>query len=135
MKTTKAIAITLLAAHGAAACSSIRPVLVPAEFIPKEQPELIWVVDSNDEQVPVSGPSLFADSIVGNVGSTSERYAMPLTEARLVLAKQRDPKRTRYFVLGSVAFVGLVTAGMAAGGTGPFRACRQPPDKEKRCPN
>ena len=135
MKTTKAIAITLLAAHGATACTSIRPVLVPAEFIPKEQPELIWVVDSNDEQVPVTGPSLLADTIVGNVGSTSERYAMPLTQARMVLAKQPDRKRTTYFLLGTGAFLGLTTLAFAASGTGPFRACRQPPDKEKRCPN
>ena len=134
MKTAKTVAITLLAAYGAAACTSIRPVLVPAEFIPKEQPELIWVVDGDEEAIPVSGPSLQADSIVGSIGSSTVRFAVPLTQARLVLAKQPDRRRTTFLVAGLGAFAGLAVWRFATAGEGEGLPCTFPSDKDKRCP-
>jgi hypothetical protein len=93
---------------GSLACASVQPVLQPAEFIPRTNPDLVLVVYKDNSEVPVAKPRLVGDTLVGTWVGVNEPVAVPLSEVQRIDAKQRSGKRTALLIAG--------VAVMAAGG-------------------
>ena len=90
----------------ATACVSVRPVLVPAQFIPTSQPQLVWVTVENGEQLALSRPTITGDTLSGQ--HFGDRVAVPLQRVQIMHARQPDKKRTALFVAGVGAIAGFI---------------------------
>ncbi len=90
------------------ACVSVRPVVAPEQFIPAQQPELVWVTTPDDEVIPVAAPAVRDAAIVGTWRGLGEPVAIPLQRARLVQARQPDRRRTTLLIVGLGAGAGFL---------------------------
>ena len=103
---------------GTVACSSIQPVMNAREFIPAKQPQRVWVVNQQNESYVVTSPRVEGDNIVGVLLNSDREVTIPIQNAQLVEARQRDKKKTLIagLVLGGVVG-GTVFLAMNAGNT------------------
>lgn len=101
-----AAALVLLAGTG---CVTVQPVLQPAEFIPRANPDVVVVIYKDNSQVPVAKPRLVGDTLVGTWLGVGEPVSVRLSEIQRIDAKQRSRKRTVLMIAG--------VAVLAAGGT------------------
>jgi hypothetical protein len=90
-----------------AACSSVQPVLNAREFIPAKQPEKVWVVNKSNESYVLTAPRVEGDNIVGTLLNSQEEMRIPLGQAQLVEARQRDKGKS----LAVGVILGVVAAG------------------------
>jgi hypothetical protein len=111
----------LCAVAGVVACTSVRRVQ-PAEFIPKNSPEVVWVTYTNSTVVPVAQPEIAGDTLRGMRQGTRKPVAIPLAQVRSVQAKAHDPMKTAIFLttmgvaaVGAVYFIWVVQAGPGGG--------------------
>jgi cytochrome c-type biogenesis protein CcmH/NrfG len=96
--------LTVAALVATTACYSIRPVLNAREFIQAKQPQRVWVVNNANESYVLNTPRVEGDNIVGLRLNSGDEVTIPLGQAQLVEAKQRDKKKTLVagLVLGAV---------------------------------
>lgn len=112
--------LTALALLGTAACYTVRPVANIREFIPAKQPARVWVVNQSNESYILTSPRVEGDNIVGRLLNSSEEMSIPLGQAQLVEAKQKDQKKTLIagLVLGAVVGSVVYFAATAGGDAG-----------------
>jgi len=78
----------------------------------------VWVTYTDNSFVPVSGPKIVGDTLVGTWSGLSEPVAIPLNEIQTVQAKMPAPKRTVLLVtIVTAATVGVAYT-IATAGTG-----------------
>lgn len=106
-----AVAVTVAAAS---ACVSVRPVASPEQFIPAQQPEVVWVTTHREETIPIAGPTLRDASISGIWLGLGDSVAVPLSQTMTVQAKQPDRTRTTLLVVGVGAAAGFLVWRMLA---------------------
>jgi hypothetical protein len=100
--------ITVAALLATAACSSVKPVANAREFIPAHQPDRVWVVNTKNEAYMLRQPRVSGDSIIGTLNG-GRVMRIPLANAQLVEAKQRDQKKTlAVVVIGGVVLGGTI---------------------------
>jgi hypothetical protein len=99
------------------ACTTVRPVSQPAEFIPKASPALVYVTLKNQSKVTLSRPHVSGDTLFGTVTGVASPLAAPLSHVEVVEAKQRDKGRTAWLIAGlTLAVAGGVWAVSQTGG-------------------
>ena len=105
---------------GAVACSSIQPVMNAREFIPSNRPQRVWVVNQQNESYVLTFPRVEGDNIVGTLMNSDQSFSIPIQNAQLVEAKQRDKKKTMVagLILGGVVG-GVVFLAAKAGNSKP----------------
>src|SRR5262245_33212947 len=91
-----------------AACTSVKPVQ-PADFIPKNNPQTVWVTYTDNSFVPVEHPTVVGDTLKGMWAGLSEPVTIPFSQIQVVQAKMPNSKRT----IALVSVVGLAAAGVA----------------------
>jgi hypothetical protein len=108
----------------AAACVSVRPIQ-PAQFIPQNNPEVVWVRYNDGSFVPVRAPRISGDTLKGMWQGQQEPVSIPLADIQSVQAKVSD--HTKTIILVSVLGVAAgLTAYAATQGGGSFDArCTQ----------
>jgi hypothetical protein len=77
----------------AAACMSVRPVQ-PAQFIPQNSPEVVWVRYTDGSFVPVQAPRISGDTLKGTWQGQQEPVSIPLGDIKTVQAKVPDHTKT-----------------------------------------
>jgi hypothetical protein len=98
------ICAMLVTVLGTGACSTMRPVAAPQQFIPSARPSRVWVTTNDNARMMVEGPRVLGDTLVGFVGGRYEEILLPQT--RWIGVRQPAPKRTAFLVAGSIV-VGL----------------------------
>lgn len=106
------VCATLIAVLAGGACSTLRPVATPMQFIPTERPSQVWVTTSENATMRLEGPRLLGDTLVGFVAGRYEE--IPLPQARTMWVRTPAPKRTAFLVAG-LAIVGAGLLYMLAG--------------------
>lgn len=103
-------------------CTTMQPVLAPAPFIAQKQPQVVYVQYQDGSILPIGLPKIQGDSVVGLLlPAASEHVAVALPDARQILARQRDGKRTRWLFAGlAVASGTLVYLVTHSGSSGCF---------------
>ena len=89
------------------ACYSIKPVLNARDFIPAKRPDRVWVVNNANESYVLTAPRVEGDNIVGTRVNSNIEVTIPLGQAQLVEARQRDKGKT----LAVGVILGVVGAG------------------------
>ncbi|HEV8400137.1 MAG TPA: hypothetical protein VGQ18_09905 [Gemmatimonadales bacterium] len=98
------------------ACSTLRPVAAPQQFIPTAQPTRIWVTQADNSTLMLEAPRLLGDTLVGFVGGRYQEMLLP--QVRWMGVRQPAPRRTTVLVAGLV-FVGAgLIAMLASSGPG-----------------
>lgn len=97
---TRPVCATLMTVLGAGACSTMRPVAAPQQFIPSARPDRVWVTTNDNARMMMEGPRLLGDTLVGFVGGRYEEILLP--ETRWIGVRQPAPKRTAFLIAGSV---------------------------------
>jgi hypothetical protein len=107
----------LLGVVGIGACTTLRRVQ-PAEFLAKNNPDVLWVTHANNTVVPVTQAEIAGDTLRGMWQGTQRRVAIPLNEVRRVRAKLHDSRKTALFVtamlgagVSAVYFIWISQAG------------------------
>lgn len=90
------------------ACSTLKPVATPQQFIPTAQPARIWVTRADNSTLLLEAPRLLGDTLVGFVGGRYQEMLLP--QVRWMGVRQPAPRRTTVLVAGLV----LVGAGLIA---------------------
>jgi len=90
----------------ATACSAVRTVRSPAEFIPAKAPVVVWVTKTDHSVVPLERPQIKGDTLAGFFAGDS--IAMPLSSVHSIRARQPAPGRT-LFLLGGLTVAAAVT--------------------------
>lgn len=109
--------LTVAALVATTACYSIKPVVNAREFIQASRPQRVWVVNNANESYVLNTPRVEGDNIVGLRLNSGDEVTIPLGQAQLVEAKQRDKSKTLVagLVLGAVVG-GVVYFAATAGG-------------------
>jgi hypothetical protein len=107
-----------------AGCHVVKPVQ-PSVFIPQHNPPVVWVTYTDNSFVPVAGPKIVGDSLVGTWQGLQEPVAISLKEIQTVQAKMPAPKRTVMLVTVLTLTVGGAIYSVAQGNTGPSDPCIQ----------
>lgn len=116
---TRPVCTILLTTLGTGACTTLRPVAAPQQFIPTARPDRIWVTRTDNSRVLVEGPRLMGDTLAGFVRGRYEEMLLP--DARWIQVRQPAPRRTALFVAGTtVLAAGLffLLSGNGPGGGG-----------------
>lgn len=100
------------------ACATVRPVAAPVNFIPQQNPQIVWVTAQSGEVIPVMRPSVQGDTLLGQWQGTSERVRLPLPQIQMVSARQPDRTRTALLVVGASALAGFIVWRAIEGGSG-----------------
>jgi hypothetical protein len=112
-----------------AACTSLQTVVQPAEFIPQNNPRFVVVttadLEDGDDPYVLDQPRIQNGSLVGLY--QGESLALPMTQVRVVRAKQFDRRRTTFAIIGSAVVLGGVGILIANTGNTIDNRC-QPPD-------
>lgn len=114
---TRSLCATLITVFAAGACSTMRPVSTPQQFIPSARPDRVWVTRADNSRMALDGPRLLGDTLVGFVGGRYEEILLP--DTRWIGVRQAAPRRTMLLVAGTVALgAGLLylLAGNGLGG-------------------
>jgi hypothetical protein len=95
-------------------------VLNAREFIPANQPQRLWVVNTQNESYILTSPRVEGDNIVGMLLNSNQMMTIPFDKAQIVEARQRDKKKTLIMgiVMGSVVG-GVVFLAANAGNSTP----------------
>jgi hypothetical protein len=101
-------------AAAASACVSVRPVASPEQFIPAQQPEVVWVTTHQEETIPIAGPTVRNAAISGIWQGVGDSVAVPLSQTMAVQARQPDRKRTTLLVVGVGVAAGFLVWRMVA---------------------
>lgn len=123
-----------LLAFATTACMTIRPVAAPASFIPSRNPELVWVEHHSGEVMPVAGPSLIGDTLVGTHLGTAESVRLTLPQIRSLFARQPDRTRTTLLLAATGLIAGFVVWRATQSG-GDSHYCFITPGGEFHCVN
>lgn len=91
-----------------AGCVTVRPVAAPVNFIPQENPQLVWVTANSGEVIPMARPVIRGDSLAGQWLGSAEPVSVPLGEVRAVHARQPDRTRTALLVASALAVTGFI---------------------------
>jgi len=91
-----------------AGCHVVRKV-EPVQYIQANNPPVVWVTYTDNSFVPVAGPKIVGDSLMGTWEGLSEPVSISLGEIQTVQAKMPSPKRTVLLV----TVVTAATAGVA----------------------
>src|SRR5213596_1568045 len=88
-----------------------RPLSSPAEFIPKQRPEEVWI-NQNGKSFVVLDPRIEGDALVGVAENGEDAVKYPLASLTQVSARQRDKGKTTAVIvgLGVAGVAGLVLA-------------------------
>jgi hypothetical protein len=97
------VCATLMAVLAGGACSTLRPVATPMDFIPAERPAQLWVTTADNATMRLEGPRLLGDTLVGFVAGRYEE--IPLPQARTLWVREPATTRTAFLVAG-LAVVG-----------------------------
>jgi hypothetical protein len=92
------VCATLIMVSAGGACSTLRPVATPMQFIPSERPAQLWVTTADNATMRLEGPRLLGDTLVGFVAGRYEE--IPLPQARSLWVRQPAPRRTAFLVAG-----------------------------------
>ncbi len=87
----------LLVCFATAGCTSLRTVQ-PTHFIPKEQPDRVWITRTDGKLVTVDDPKLSGDTLLGTQGMEWEPVAIDLKEIHKARALTTDPVKTALFI-------------------------------------
>jgi hypothetical protein len=98
-------------------CHVVKPVQ-PAVYIPEHNPPVVWVTYTDNSFVPVAGPKIVGDSLMGTWQGLAEPIAISLTEIQTVQAKMPSPKKTILLATVLTATVGGAIYSIATAGTG-----------------
>lgn len=96
-----ALAGLLFGVAATGACTSVRR--VPAEFISKNVPDVVWVTHSDNTVVPVTQPEIARDTLRGMLQGTQEPVVIPMDQVRTVQAKVPDRRKTVMLVVGGLS--------------------------------
>ena len=77
-----------------AACHVVRPVSCRLSSFTLHHPDVVWVTYTDNSFVPVQGPRIVGDSLMGTWQGLSEPIAISLGEIQTVQARIPAPKRT-----------------------------------------
>lgn len=113
---TRPLCATLMTVLGAGACSTMRPVTEPQQFIPSARPDRVWVTTNDNARMMFEGPRVLGDTLVGFVRGRYEEILLP--ETRWVGVRQPAPKRTAFLIAGSVVIGGALLYFLAGNGLG-----------------
>ena len=104
----------------AAACMSVRPIQ-PAQFIPQNNPEVVWVRYTDGSFVPVRAPRISGDTLKGMWQGQQEPVSIPLADIQSVQAKVSDHTKTilLFSTLGVVAGLTVYAATQGSGTVNP----------------
>ena len=99
---------------GVGACTTFGSVAAPEQFITAARPKQVWVTRGDSSVVVVQAPRLRGDTLVGFVDGQYQE--MMLSDARLVQARHRAPRRTVLAITAGVVGVALVAYFIAGPG-------------------
>lgn len=91
----------LFGVAAAGACTTVRR--VPADFISKNVPDVVWVTHIDNTVVPVAQPDISRDTLRGMLQGTQERVMIPMDQVRTVQAKVPDHRKTVLLVVGGLS--------------------------------
>jgi len=97
----------------ATACSAVRSVRSPAEFIPAKTPVVVWVTKTDNSVVPLERAQIRADILAGFFEGDS--VEVPLSSVQSIRARQPAPARTVFLVGGLTLAAAVVTAQLLLG--------------------
>lgn len=100
------VSLCILVTTGA--CVTVRPVAAPVNFIPQQNPELVWVTANNGEVIPMTRPAIRGDTLVGQWLGSTDPVSVPLGQVRSMYARQPDRTRTALLVASVVALGGFI---------------------------
>jgi len=104
-------------------CTAVRAVK-PAEYIPQHNPDVVWVTYTDNSFVPVAGPKIVGDSLIGTWKGLNEPVAISLGEIQTVQAKMPAPKKTALlFGIAGVATAAVIYTISTAGNSGNPAGC------------
>lgn len=96
---TRPVCTILLSTLGTGACTTLRPVATPQQFIPSARPDRIWVTRADNSRLMMEGPRLLGDTLVGFVGGRYQEMLLP--ETRWVQVRRPAPKKTALLAVGT----------------------------------
>jgi hypothetical protein len=95
-----------------------RPLPSPREYIPKNNPEVVWV-DQQGKTLIVLDPRIEGDALVGTAPNGEDAVSYPLTSLSEIRARQKDKGKTTAFVVGlgavGVAGIAFMAANLGSG--------------------
>lgn len=92
----------------AAGCTALRPLPTPGEYIARERPPRIYVLEADSSVRVIDRPSVDDARITGLFAGTLVPAELPLTGVVEVRARRPSPARTALLVGGIGAALGLV---------------------------
>ena len=109
-------------------CYAMAPVASPDDYIIARQPNLVMVTRADGSVVPVEGPTMKGDSLMGFVDGRYQ-FVSRLAEVRTVTARRHAKGRTA-LLAGGIAAAVLGTAIVLNGGgeSGEDFLCEDPPE-------
>jgi hypothetical protein len=99
-----------------AACSTLRPVATPQQFIPTAHPTSVWVTRTDNSTLLLEAPRLLGDTLVGFVGGRYQEMLLP--QVRWMGVRAPAPRRTTVLVAGLVFLGAGLIAMLASSGPG-----------------
>jgi hypothetical protein len=128
MQHSKWLTAMPLAAVALVGCYAMSPVPSPREYIAAREPSLVMVTRADGSVVPVEGPSVKGDSLMGFVNGRYQ-FVGRLTDVRTVTARRPAKGRTALLAGGAaVTLVGLAIALSSGGDSGEDFLCEDPPE-------
>jgi len=97
---TKRLSLVFLVAG--AGCSSMQ-VVHPADVIPYQHPQHVYVKERSGEVIDVHKPRIDGDTLRGEVAQLGEPYSVALKDIVTVKALERDKTKTWIAAVGGVA--------------------------------
>ena len=97
------------------ACTALRPVTTPQQFIATAHPDRVWITQADNSTLLLEAPRLLGDTLVGFVGGRYQELLLP--QVRRVDVRQSAPMRTAFVVAGVIGIGALLISVLAS--TGP----------------
>jgi hypothetical protein len=101
-----------------AACSSLRPVPDPLQFISQTRPSLVYVSYGIGITMMMEHPRVSGDSVRGITPGSREEVALAVTEVQSVSTVRLNKARTAALVGGLAVAGGVVAYAVLAGANG-----------------
>jgi len=109
-------------------CYAMAPVASPRQYIAARGPALVMVTHADGSVVPVEGPSVKGDSLMGFVNGRYQ-FVGRWDDVRAVTARQAHKGRTLLLAGGAaVTLVGLAIMLNGGGNSGEDFLCEDPPE-------